>query len=430
MRPGSRRDLYWREVTSRSTPLFVVLIWVAVFLAAEGITRGGYALLADVPPTRDASLAEEWRWVKRHLDAGRAVLLDSAVYDPRLGWRARPDQRPPDPYTNAAGMRANRDFPLERQPGRRRLLLVGDSYTFGVGVRDEEVFARVLQDEYLREWDVLNLAVPGYGTDQQLLSFEYEGRRYQPDVVGLGFFVRDYSRNLMRFRGYAKPRFVLDPAGGLRLEGSPVEPPAAYLEAYASGTREIRPQSSSYLIEVLLQRLSELGRRRIHEDSVGWLVLAALMDRFARSVRESGARPFWLLIPYRDVLEADGGRFAELERLIEHRAAATGLPYLSLTGALRENDAPAERVYDPWEGGGHFSAHGHRVAAQTIHAFMQAQGWEPGSGAGLASPRSARLARKGGVHVSSTVRCSASVRPLGHPRESSGCEMEGHVHSR
>jgi lysophospholipase L1-like esterase len=351
------------------------LIWAVVLLAAEGITRAVYALAGDVPPTRDASLAEEWRWVQRHLEADAAVLPGLGVYDPRLGWRMLPNQRAESLRTNAAGMRATRDFPLEPEPGRRRLMLIGDSYTFGAGVRDEETFARVLEDVHLSGWDVLNLAVSGYGTDQQLLSFEYEGRRYRPDVVALGFFVRDYSRNLMRFRAYAKPRFVLDPAGGLRLEGSPVEPPEAYLEAYASGAREIRPQSPSYVLELLRERFSELEQRRIDDDSEGWRVLAALMDRFARSVRESGAEPLWVLIPSRGALGDDRGRFTDLELLVERRAAEIGLPYLSLTGALREHDAPEAPVYDSPGDGGHFSAKGHQVAAQAIYDFMLAQGW-------------------------------------------------------
>jgi lysophospholipase L1-like esterase len=361
----------------RSKPVLAFLSWVVVALLTEGITRAAYAL-REVPPTRDESLAEEWRWVKRHLETGRETLPGSAVYDPRLGWRTSPEQRTGNVDTNSAGMRADREFPLERQPGLRRLLLLGDSYTFGVGVPDEQTFGRLLQDAYLPDWEILNLAVSGYGTDQQLLSFEYEGRRYRPDVVALGFFVRDYSRNLMRFRGYAKPRFVLDPAGNLRLEGSPVQAPAAFLAAYASGAREIRPRSPSYVVELLLERLAEIEQGRIDEDAEGWRLLAALMDRFARSVRESGAKPLWLLIPSRDMLTGESDRFAALERLVERRAAEIGLPYLSLTPALRRSDAPDARVYDPREAGGHFSAHGNRVAARAIHAYLEQQGWTDG----------------------------------------------------
>lgn len=362
-------------MTGRRNLLFAVSTWGIVLLAAEGITRAVYAMADDVPPTRDASLAEEWRWAKRHLRAGRVVLPGVGVYDPHLGWRTPPNMRADSLRTNAVGMRATREFPLERAPGRRRLLFVGDSYTFGAGVRDEETFARVLEDAHLPGWDVLNLAVSGYGTDQQVLSFEYEGRHYRPDVVALGFFVRDYSRNLMRFRGYAKPRFVLDPAGGLRLEGSPVEPPEAYVQAYASGAREIRPQTPSYVLELLRERLSTLESRWISDRSEGWRVLAALMHRFARSVRETGAEPLWVLIPSRDALDAGGGRFADLEVLVERRATEIGLPYLSLTGALREHDAPEAPVYDSPGEGGHLSVRGHRVAAQAIYDFMLAQKW-------------------------------------------------------
>ncbi len=362
------------NVRMAKTALFALITWAVSLLAAEGITRALYAWRGGLPPTRDPSLAEEWQWAERHLEAGAAVLPGIGVFDPLLGWRTPPNQQL-DVRTNAAGMRANREVAREREPGRRRLLLVGDSYTFGAGVRSEETFARLLEDVHLADWDVLNLGVSGYGTDQQVLSFEYEGRRYHPDVVALGLFVRDYSRNLMRFRGYAKPRFVLDGAGGLRLEGSPVEPPAALLAAYRSGEREIRTESPSYLLELLLERFHALRLSQINSGSEGWRLLAALMERFARAVRESGAKPLLVLIPSRDALEEGGGRFAPLEALVEEHAAEIGLPYLSLTEPLRAHARPDDLVYQTKDRGGHFTATGHRLAAEAIHAFMRARGW-------------------------------------------------------
>jgi len=63
--------------------------------------------------------------------------------------------------------------------------MLGDSVTFGSGVRDDGTFCA------LRAWryDVVNLGVEGYGTDQELLQLEHEGLAYHPDVVVLNFTV-------------------------------------------------------------------------------------------------------------------------------------------------------------------------------------------------------------------------------------------------
>jgi hypothetical protein len=199
--------------------LWVLVFWVALPLGlAEAILRVSYAVRQELPPTLDASLEKEWRWAERHLAEGRATLSETFVHDSQLGWRV-------------AGARV-----LRGAPARRRMLFVGDSYTYGQGVEPHETFAHRLSERLQPDWEVLNLAAPGYGTDQQVLSFETAAASFGPDVVVLGFYVRDYRRNLVTFRDYAKPMFALD-GEGLRLVNTPVIAPEALFEAYVSGER-------------------------------------------------------------------------------------------------------------------------------------------------------------------------------------------------
>ena len=66
--------------------------------------------------------------------------------------------------------------------------MLGDSITFGTRVRDFETFSYLLEHRSAR-YEVVNLAVEGYGTDQELLLLEDEGLRYHPDVVVLNVCV-------------------------------------------------------------------------------------------------------------------------------------------------------------------------------------------------------------------------------------------------
>jgi len=83
-----------------------------------------------------------------------------------------------------------------------RILLIGDSQTEGLQVHLEETYGRVLQRELERRWpnrrfEVVNLAVSGYGTHQELLTLKRYGPAIRPDWVVLGFFpTNDLSDNV------------------------------------------------------------------------------------------------------------------------------------------------------------------------------------------------------------------------------------------
>lgn len=350
--------------------LLVVAMALAPLLLLELGLRVAHALGDGVPPAADESYEKEWRWAERHLAAGTAVLKSQFAHDPLTGWRNAPGLRRDGLATNSAGLRGSREYGPGRRPGVRRLVLVGDSYSFGADVRDEETFAQLLGDDLLPgEWEVLNLAVPGTGTDQQVLEFEHRGRAYAPDVAVLGFFVRDYSRNILWFRDYAKPLFEVDdalPPDGLRLTHSPVIAPEALYAEYLSGRRRV---GGSPLRSWVLASLGA-GLRSLDEWEVGpgvpaWDVLARLMARFQRLAREAGATPVWLVIPGRDTLDPGGSSAAALEEACERRARELGLACLRLDAAFRAHAAahPQDAIYDLPGAGGHLSPLGHRIVA-------------------------------------------------------------------
>jgi len=83
-----------------------------------------------------------------------------------------------------------------------RIVLIGDSQTEGLQVHLDETYGRVLQRELERRWpnrrfEVVNLAVSGYGTHQELLTLKRHGPAIRPDWVVLGFHpLNDLSDNV------------------------------------------------------------------------------------------------------------------------------------------------------------------------------------------------------------------------------------------
>jgi lysophospholipase L1-like esterase len=105
--------------------------------------------------------------------------------------------------TNSRGYRATREFAVPKPASARRILFLGDSFTFGQGVEDHETFAaqterRLKQLCPTTELEVVNAGVPGFSTSQELALLEAEGLALRPDVVVLAFYGNDPEDNLLR----------------------------------------------------------------------------------------------------------------------------------------------------------------------------------------------------------------------------------------
>jgi hypothetical protein len=94
--------------------------------------------------------------------------------------------------TNSRGLR-DREHALERPDGVRRIVAVGDSYTWGFGVDDDEVFTERIES-MLDGVEVINLGVIAYQLWQEILYFQREGLLYDPDVLLVALCMNDIYR--------------------------------------------------------------------------------------------------------------------------------------------------------------------------------------------------------------------------------------------
>jgi len=112
--------------------------------------------------------------------------------------------------TNSLGM-ADREYPLAKPPGTLRVALLGDSLTASLYLPQEHKFKTLWEQALTRSLgrpvEIMNFAVDGMGTWEQLQMFHLRARPFQPDVVILGFFWgNDTWNNLAsRDRGRANP---------------------------------------------------------------------------------------------------------------------------------------------------------------------------------------------------------------------------------
>jgi hypothetical protein len=348
------------------TTLFWALYGLVLIVGLEGFAR--FVLSR---PTLVRSLyapGEAWwrhQWLERHRQTGVEVYYTFDQFDATKGWIGRPNLRGFPAFgnksvsTNSLGLRGTREYRVERPPRTRRVLVLGDSFTFGDDVSDDETYSHYLQT-LLPDQEIMNFGVHGYGHDQMLILLKEIGLGYQPDVVLLGFVRHDMERNILGFRDYAKPRYR-ESAGTLLPPRDTLPSPDVLL-----ARRRFRPRLFD-LCELLADKIRAQWS---HRDAEMAALTVLLLQEIERVSRGSGAEPIFAYLPAgRDLvqpgpeLEAGEAFLDEACRKIRVRCFSTRLPLL----ALREQGVPV--ATGPFL---HWTPEAHRAAADAIKIHLAA----------------------------------------------------------
>jgi len=123
----------------------------------------------------------------------------SRLYELRPGVDAIVGRNAVRIHINAQGQRDDVDRPTAKPDGVYRVVVLGDSFTFAGKVPLEDTFARQLERavaraDASRRYEILNLAVPGYNTEQEMLTLKERGLAYRPDLVVVNFVLNDAGR--------------------------------------------------------------------------------------------------------------------------------------------------------------------------------------------------------------------------------------------
>ncbi|MBN2565152.1 MAG: hypothetical protein JXB46_05530 [Candidatus Eisenbacteria bacterium] len=100
---------------------------------------------------------------------------------------------------NAQGFRDRRNFSYDKPEGALRVLVLGDSFTIGYEVAQDQTYSAVLERYLAKKGvsaQVLNAGMSGNSTAEALVFLEHEGLKYDPDIVVLGFYWNDLEDNL------------------------------------------------------------------------------------------------------------------------------------------------------------------------------------------------------------------------------------------
>ena len=156
---------------------------VAALLVVAIVAVVGELMVRFIRP--QPTMYPRWQYSRQY---GAMLFPDRVMVHERPGhWRF-------EYMTNAYQCRGKL-VPVSNTYDRRNVIVLGDSYSFGTGVADDEVYSAVLSRELGDGYDTINLAVGGWGLTQHIRRFYEFGRLYDPSVVVLQFCNNDPRDN-------------------------------------------------------------------------------------------------------------------------------------------------------------------------------------------------------------------------------------------
>jgi hypothetical protein len=288
-----------------------------------------------IPPLREGVLFQYTPDSKRH----KVMKPDAEVRV--LGARVR---------TNELGFRDNRATLPAKRPGEFRVVVLGDSMTFGPGVEYERIYTSLLQAKLAAKHpdiQVINLAVEGYNVLQYQAVLEEVGLGLQPDLLLVALFpVNDFEMD-----DYDHHALIA-----------------------AGGTVHTPWRQSLYVYRAYLHRLESIPAQVWHRlvapapavaGDAGWENNAAALKRIAMLAEGYGVPLAVALVPHTKGFEKQRAIFGRVEGVCQQAAMrcvdllagfrAKGVP----DGALALNAIDA-----------HGNAEYHRIVAELLSPFV------------------------------------------------------------
>jgi hypothetical protein len=329
-------------------------------------------------------------------------------YDPEVGLSLLPDMNVThhrgcfagEVVTNRWGMR-DRERTLEKSPEEFRIAVLGDSAVEAVQVKPEEVVTRQMEQllaaKGYKHVSVLNFAVEGIGTTQELIMYKEKVRQFHPDLVLVMFSWNDVMNNssTLQPKSYGihtwySPYFDLGPDG--KLSFRPVESRTfgsvrSYLERHSVLTYYL--ERMWLTVDLSPEKWKGIpiyfgtyGDPLDGEWNQAWLTTEKVMTLMRDTVVQDGSK--FMLIAWPDFADIDPQWRARMikqvghvpsefnpfkpEERIQSIAERNRIPFDFIAPYLRSyrDEHGLQWPYFSFTCDPHFSALGHRVSAEAI----------------------------------------------------------------
>lgn len=304
---------------------------------------------------------------------------------------------------NSKGLR-DYEYEYKKNSNVQRVLILGDSFPEALQVSLNETFAKILEQKLSnkgKNYEVINAGTGGYGTENELLFFEFEGIKYSPNFVLLAFAPNDIDDNLL------SPLISIE--NGKLAKNIPVKaslPKIAMLQCsrylhlcslaqkvLLQGLKEnefvrvifdklrISSNGNSKKVtskpgqDIYLKKESEIFKKGLNE---AFLIISEL----DKAMKKNNIKFAILLIPSRE--QVDEGMYrkflqkhnlnerdidiAKLQKLVGEFAESNGITILNPLDYLRERNANNSFYFNV---DGHFNREGHKQIAEFLYKNIE-----------------------------------------------------------
>ncbi|HVS65550.1 MAG TPA: hypothetical protein VMT85_18835 [Thermoanaerobaculia bacterium] len=325
--------------------LLPVLLLVSVTTTLVAAYAGfGWWRSAQAPVTLDELPANDRQRLVSEVQRVLPGVHQAAWFQPEIGYTLRPDaiiEAWDDVFrSNAIGYRTG---PVHKASGVFRVLFVGDSWTYGMGIREEESFPKVLErlanrhagvEQRIEAW---TLALPGYNLINEIAAFDFWFGRLRPNAV---VFVPSSNDNHSSASVLPGGELFYGAASGRDRFGSPH--PHAYRVPWPLDSFVYRQRW-----RLAWERLRLAEEKLAYYRVPSFLLFLAVWDRAIvhQSVHDAGLRSRYTIVPpeltlrreWVNASEDGHGNPAANERYAQlvYRLLAPALGWRALPEALR-----------------------------------------------------------------------------------------------
>jgi lysophospholipase L1-like esterase len=260
--------------------------------------------------------------------------------------------------------------PVVPAPGTVRVLALGDSVTFGMGVAQEHTFPR--QTEVLLSAarggpvEVLNLGMPGYNTLHQLAQLRELGLALQPKIVVVGFLYNDIELSSAQ-KGSA---VVPEQEQSLpRKVKSGFNAAALWLKQHSLFVAWLSPRLGNVLRPLGVKGLGQVGevKDQYVESNPNWRRMQQALLEMKQLTAERGIELVVMVIPAMARFSEATYPIREYHDAVAGFCRANGIKVLDLLPAFWGGDGTQYWISAT---DGHPNAQGQRIIAEALAGYL------------------------------------------------------------
>lgn len=305
-------------------------------------------------------------------------------YDRILGWSGIPNETAEFITENSKTLLQHNEFGFrdvshrgdQKKPA---IVFLGDSFAWGYELNWDEMFVNMLRKK-LPNYEIFNLSLRGYGTDQELIAFKRWQYQGPVKFVIVMFNVTDFVDNSRFIRyGRFKPKFEVRD-GTLFLTHVPV----IEIKRWQTEKDLARPQPSlqdrlkglirqSHFINEICFRVSHL--KQFKKQKPNWdfsqiekkedNLTSQILQGLNQDVTSRGAQLVVMAIPAKEQFLAKG-EYVPYQSRVEKICRALNVTYVDLAPVLKRS---VSRPYFRY--GAHWNKHGNVIIANTIYDYLK-----------------------------------------------------------